>query len=255
MMWGRQALRRYHTTQGPRRREREGVAPLLYVARAALSVQGSGSDRSLVHLAAASGAGGLALALFGLLLRVLLAPEDDLAVLRVHEDRVALLELAGEHLMRQRIDDEALDSPFDRTRPVDRVESFLRDERLRVVGEIERDLPLGEPLGEDLRLLLDDLHELLRHEILEDHDLVDAVQELRPELTAEGIHDALAQEVLLVGELGDEGRPDVAGHDDHDILEVDSPAVAVGETAVVEDLPQDVEDVRMRLFDLVQEQH
>src|SRR5438093_472638 len=49
--------------------------------------------RRLVHLAAASRAGGLALALFGLLLRVLLAPEDDLAVLRVHEDRVALLEV------------------------------------------------------------------------------------------------------------------------------------------------------------------
>src|SRR5256712_13374488 len=127
-MRARQALRRYHTTQGPRRREREGVAPLLYIARAALSVQGSGSDRSLVHLAAASGAGGLALALFGLLLRILLAPEDDLAVLRVHEDRVALLELAREDLLRERVDHQALDRPFDRTRSVDRIESFFCDQ-------------------------------------------------------------------------------------------------------------------------------
>src|SRR2546430_6071814 len=88
----------------------------------------------LVHLAAASSAGGLALPLYGLLLRVLLAPEDDLAVLCIHEDRVALLELAGEHLLRERVDNEPLDGPFDRTRPINRVGSFLGDERLRLVG-------------------------------------------------------------------------------------------------------------------------
>src|SRR5207247_7332599 len=192
--------------------------------------------RRLVHLAAASRAGGLALALFGLLLRVLLAPEDDLAVLRVHEDRVALLELAREDLLRERVDHQALDRPFDRTRSVDRIESFFCDQRLRVVGEVARDLSLRKPLGEDLRLLLDDLHELRSHEVLEDDDLVDAVQELGPELTAERVHDALAEEVLLVGELGDERRPDVARHDDDDVLEVDCATVPIGETPVVEDL-------------------
>src|SRR2546428_142259 len=211
--------------------------------------------RRLVHRAAASRAGGLALALFGLLLRVLLAPEDDLAVLRVHEDRVALLELASQHLLRERVDHQALDGPFDRTRPVDRVESLLRDERLRVVGEVERDLSLREPLGEDLRLLLDDLHELRRHEVLEDHDLVDAVQELRPELSAQRVHDALAEQIGLINEFGDERRAHVAGHDDHDVLEVDRAAVAIGETPVVEDLQEDVEDVGVRLLDLVEQEH
>ena len=46
---------------------------------------------------------------------------------------------------------------------------------------------------------------------------------------------------------------DVAGHDDDGVLEVDGAALAVGQAAVVEDLEQDVEDVRVRLFDLVEE--
>ena len=47
--------------------------------------------------------------------------------------------------------------------------------------------------------------------------------------------------------------PDVRGHDDDGVLEVDRAALAVGEPAVVEDLEQDVEDVVVRLLDLVEE--
>src|SRR5437773_2266446 len=104
----------------PRGRGRRGRASDLYAKK------GRERTRRLVHLAAASRTGGLAL--FGLLLRVLLAPEDDLAVLRVHEDRVALLELAREDLLRERVDHQALDRPFDRTRSVDRIESFFCDQ-------------------------------------------------------------------------------------------------------------------------------
>jgi hypothetical protein len=41
-------------------------------------------------------------------------------------------------------------------------------------------------------------------EVLEDHDLVDAVEELRSELAAQRIHDALAKQIGLLGEVGDE---------------------------------------------------
>ena len=37
------------------------------------------------------------------------------------------------------------------------------------------------------------------------------------------------------------------------VLEVDRPALAVGQAAVVEDLEEDVEDVRVRLLDLVEQ--
>src|SRR5947199_3590658 len=129
-------------------------------------------ERSLVHSSAATASGrGLATAvrrgLLGFLLRVLLAPEDGLAVLRIDEDRVALLELSGEHLLGERVDDEPLDRALDRARAIYGVEALLRNKRLRVVRKLERDLSLEQPLREDPRLFFDDFHELLRHEVLE----------------------------------------------------------------------------------------
>ena len=47
--------------------------------------------------------------------------------------------------------------------------------------------------------------------------------------------------------------PQVRGHDDEAIAEIDRPSLAVGEPAVVEDLEQDVEDIGMSLLDLVQQ--
>ena len=78
--------------------------------------------------------------------------------------------------------------------------------------------------------------ELLAGERLELDDLVDPVQELRPEVLRERL-----------------GRADVGGHDDHGVAEVDRAALAVGQAAVVEDLQEDVEDLGVRLLDLVEE--
>src|SRR5213078_1209992 len=91
-------------------------------------------------------------ALRGLLGRELLGPELDRAVLGVDEDGVAFLVLPREDLLGKRVEDELLDGAADRPRAVDRVVALLRDERLRVGRELERDLPLGEPLRERVRL-------------------------------------------------------------------------------------------------------
>ena len=53
----------------------------------------------------------------------------------------------------------------------------------------------------------------------------------------------------------DQVAADVAGHDHDRVAEVDRPALAVGQPAVVEDLEQDVEDVRVGLLDLVEQDH
>ena len=45
------------------------------------------------------------------------------------------------------------------------------------------------------------------------------------------------------------------GHDDDGVREVGGAAAAVGEAAVVEHLEEQVEDVGVRLLDLVEEQH
>ncbi len=48
-------------------------------------------------------------------------------------------------------------------------------------------------------------------------------------------------------------RADVRRHDDDRVLEIDDAAFAVGEAAIVHHLQENVEDVRMRLFDFVEE--
>ena len=48
---------------------------------------------------------------------------------------------------------------------------------------------------------------------------------------------------------------EVAGHDHDGVLEVDRPALRVGQPAVVEKLEEDVEHLRMGLLDLVEEDH
>ncbi len=50
-------------------------------------------------------------------------------------------------------------------------------------------------------------------------------------------------------------RSEVGGHDDDGIAEIHRPSLTVGEAAVVEHLQQDVENLRMRLFDFVQQDH
>ena len=61
-------------------------------------------------------------------------------------------------------------------------------------------------------------------------------------------------DLLAVGEAGQEVAAEVRGQDDDRVGEIDGAALAVGQPAVVEHLEEDVEDVRMRLLDLV-EQH
>jgi hypothetical protein len=99
---------------------------------------------------------------------------------------------------------------------------------------------------------------------VEDDDLVDAVQELGPEHLLELRHDALlhlvVRQSLLVAEreaerlvLRDLRRSEVRGHDHDRVAEVDLPPLRVGQLPVLEDLQEDVEHVRVRLLDLVEE--
>ena len=92
-------------------------------------------------------------------------------------------------------------------------------------------------------------------ERVEEDDLVDAVEQLRPEMRPQRLGhlppDAFRQ---VTGVLGDELAADVRRHDHHGVLEVHRAALAVGQPPVVEELQQHVEHFRVRLLDLV-EQH
>ena len=99
---------------------------------------------------------------------------------------------------------------------------------------------------------------------LEDDDLVDAVDEFRVErplhLAEHHVRHG-ARDLALIGRLEperrlllDEAGADVRRHDDDRVLEVHPVAQTIGQVAVLEHLQQDVEQVRVRLLDLV-EQH
>ena len=127
---------------------------------------------------------------------------------------------------------------------------------------MQRDAVGGGHALHALELQADDLADLLLGERGEHDDLVDAVEELRTDGLLQQVehlglrlgHDALT---VVVGQLletvADERRTHVARHNDDRVFEVHRAALVVRQAAVVEHLQQHVEDVRMRLLDLVEE--
>ena len=102
---------------------------------------------------------------------------------------------------------------------------------------------------------------------MEDDDLVDAVEELGAEgpleLLAQAALDLLVLAYLSRGAEAERvaalfvgpRRADIGRHDDDGVAEVHRSTVAVGQATVVQDLQQGVEDLRVRLLDLVEEDH
>src|SRR5581483_1072536 len=142
---------------------------------------------------------------------------------------------------------------------------------LRLVRDNQGDLLRGELLAHAGELELDDLPDLFLVQRLEDHGRVDAVEELGTEEALHLLGDALLHALVLrlrvrvvALTLGAEPKRgfalqellrEVAGHDDDRVAEVDGAALRVREAALVEDLQQDVEDLGVRLLDLVEEDH
>ena len=114
-----------------------------------------------------------------------------------------------------------------------------------------------------LIMQVDDLLQILVGQGLEQDDLVEPVEELRIE---NPLDLALDQFLGLFGvgvvrraephvaALFEEACPDVGRHDDDAVLEIDRVAERVGQLAVFKNLQQDVVDVRVCLFDLVEQQ-
>ena len=110
---------------------------------------------------------------------------------------------------------------------------------------------------------LDNLDQVGIGQRLEEDDFVEAVEELGVEgllhFLLDQLFDLVADEVFAVALeaeallLHQVARADVRGHDEDDVLEVDGVAEAVGQLAVFKNLQQDVEDIRMRLLDFVEQ--
>jgi hypothetical protein len=101
------------------------------------------------------------------------------------------------------------------------------------LGDIERDAPRCQPRPKRAKLNRDDLDNVGFGERTEANDVVDSVDELRLEERAR-----IARQV--------------AGHNQHHIGEVDDATLTIGKATIVEHLQQHVEDIGVRLFDLVE---
>src|SRR4051812_13594894 len=192
----------------------------------------------------------------GELLRLALA-------LRVDPDVLPGAELGEEDLLGQGVLDLALDGAAQRARTEHGVVALLGEQVLGRGRELDAHVLVLEPLVELGDLEVDDLRDLLAVEVGEHDRVVDAVEELGPEVLLELVGDLRLHPLVVraaVGSgreahvgLGDVPRAEVGRHDDDGVLEVDHPTLRVGEAAVLEHLQQRVEDLRVGLLDLVEE--
>src|SRR4051794_37280274 len=190
----------------------------------------------------------------------------DRLVPLVDQDGRAGRELRPQDEVRERVLDVALDRAAQRPGAHGRVPALVRQQILGLLGELELQLPLGHRLPHAADEQVDDDLDLVLRELVEHQDVVDAVEELGPERLLELAHDAALHVVVRqaglvahgepdAGVLRDLRRPEVRGHDHDRVPEVDRAPLGVGQPAVLQDLQEDVEHVRVGLLDLVEEEH
>ncbi|GIX64344.1 63 kDa protein [Babesia caballi] len=153
--------------------------------------------------------------------------------------------------------DLALNRALYRPRAVRRVVAQLRNVQQRLVVDGELDVLLRKPVSQLAELNADDALELVLGERVKDDELVQPVEELRREGLPHRLHHLVLHLGLLVralGQLQDALAAEVGGEDDEAVGEVHRAPLGVGQPAVVEQLEHDVEDVGVRLLDLVKEQ-
>src|SRR5436309_2252408 len=110
--------------------------------------------------------------------------EDKVSVGHVDVHGGAVGVAALEQGERQGIADLALYHPLEGPRAKHRVVTLVGDPRTSLVGDFERQPPLGQPVGEDRQLDVDDLGDVALRQRPEPDDLVDAVDELGLEVVA-----------------------------------------------------------------------
>src|SRR6266487_240619 len=205
--------------------------------------------------------------------RLVSAAEDQLGVLdvgrvalAVDEDDLAGAQLVEQDPLGQRVLDLALDGPAQRPGAQHRVVALLGQELLGVVGQLQAHVLVAKLGLDPADHQGHDLQDLRLGQLVEHDRVIDAVEELRPEVLLELVVDLVLHPLVVsLGVLGCLGahrdrlghvtRAEVGGQDDHRVLEVHDAALTVGEPPVLQDLQERVEHVGVGLLDLVEEHH
>jgi hypothetical protein len=197
------------------------------------------------------------------LLRLTVGREGELAVDEVDLHQVAGEQLGAEDALGESILDLPLHGATQRACAQRRIVPDLGE----ALAGGRRDLDVHVAVEQTILQLLDEeIHDLqqLRLRELREHDrVVDTVEELGLEVLLQLLVDLALHHVVADGRVAldletdraarDRGGAEVGRHDDDGVLEVDDAALAVGETTLLEHLQQRVEDVGVRLLDLIEE--
>mmetsp|Transcript_88732 Transcript_88732/g.173544 ORF Transcript_88732/g.173544 Transcript_88732/m.173544 type:complete len:436 (-) Transcript_88732:1393-2700(-) len=178
----------------------------------------------------------------------------------VHRRALASSQFSGDDLLRQGADDEALEPPPQG--PGAELGVVGLGKRMLHRGVRDRHLHalLAQPLTHIAEL---ESHDLVQHrprERVEHNNVVQAVQQLGSERPADG-RDALLlrrRHILLAAgaRRGQQWRlAHVRGHNEHRVRAIHRPPLRVRDAPVVQQLQQHIEDVGVRLLQLVEEDH
>src|SRR5215212_4080788 len=195
--------------------------------------------------------------------RRILAGALAVPVVDVDCDKLTRSDLLEQDLLAQGVLDLPLDRAPQRPRTQHRIEATLGQQGLGLVRQLHGHVLALELLLHPTDHQVDHPDDLVASQLMEDDDVVDAVEELRAEVLLQLVVDLLLHPLVVVlattlGEaqpdrLGDVGCAEVAGEDQHGVLEVDRAALTVGETTVLEHLQQAVVDLLVGLLDLVEQ--
>ena len=181
-------------------------------------------------------------------------------------DRVAGLNVFQQDDLGQLVLDVLLYGALERPGAKLHVVALGGDVILGLGGELEVVAEAVDAAIEVAELDVDDAVDGLFFKRIEHDHVVHAVEELGGEGALEGLTDdatriiavdlrarGLGMEPDATAEVLQLAGADVGGHDQDRVFEVDLPAEAVGQATFVEHLQQQIEDVRMGLFDLVKQ--
>mmetsp|Transcript_40637 Transcript_40637/g.96547 ORF Transcript_40637/g.96547 Transcript_40637/m.96547 type:complete len:439 (+) Transcript_40637:40-1356(+) len=176
------------------------------------------------------------------------------------DDGVLLLEVAAEESLGKGRLQLPLHGALHRPRPVGRVVAAGRDEINGGFVEVEPHLLCRKALPDALGLQPNDPLDLFHVERVKEKELVYPVNELGPEARPHSRHDTLPGRLLVglnpgktVEHLEHAPASQVAGQNEHRVLEADDPALTVGDAPIIEDLEHDIEDVAVGLLHLIKQ--
>src|SRR5262245_10729794 len=117
--------------------------------------------------------------------RNLFLGKAQLVAVHADDDVIAVHEATFEHPPREGIEQVFLQRPLERAGAIRRIIAFADEKVFRRVGEVHRDLPIGQPLQQTPELDVHNLLDVLARQRVEEEDLVDPVQEFGPEMIAQ----------------------------------------------------------------------